>query len=725
MPQARGIGEVNTSRGNGSGQLPAWGAERRLQGRLTGGQRKENETLFGQMVGVEAGKLPFGLVHPDWAGPTATLSFSLDLEVGGQSFETDFLPITLHRGLPAPTDVLCLLIGEKDASTEVLKSEGSVDGEGNVVITIAEYDPTIFKRLRLLVMPLLPDPALRANWSEWSAASKEDKNRLKKHSRCQTSDIVNSRYMVCGAPGGVTHGRPLNDEPVVVSLDSWLGRPRTQPTFSIVRRDGQDTGLTRSFEEHAVTLEFEGVDSPAAWAAHHHGHGCTLLNSTDAERGILASADAICRLLSSCADRLCEKVRDDTLGGAQVYNAGARSWQHPSPSVSAEQTVNLLTCLKEQAPSCSRSITQRQWNYANNAVQLKDSGIRVPIGPVIRLADKSGQGGLALIREIRQNLTLENATVFDQHAAREVWALLEPSSDLLATVAALSQTGPELVAQALMRSPSGKMPKVTTKLQAAFAHLTELRVQLEDAAQLRHLVDLAQLAPRLQELSLSCSFCPATGKVPSREDLQGLSKHRELEKLSLSNFQVRTLPARVFQGLGKLKTLNLISNQLQTLSPEVFQGLGELQELNLVTNKLQTLPPKVFHGLGQLKGLSLASNQLQTLPPKVFHGLGELHELNLGDNQLQTLPTEVFQGLGELHELNLDDNQLQTLPTEVFQGLGELEVLDLAANQLQTLPPEVFQGLGKLRSLRGAREAEEVESFLQPAPESPGHLRRA
>ncbi|CAE7378922.1 unnamed protein product, partial [Symbiodinium sp. CCMP2456] len=393
LPQTRDIGEVNASlqgADSSSGQLPTWRAERHLRGRLSGGRRKENETPVGQMVAVEAGKLAFGVVQPDWAGPAATLSFSLDLEVGGQSFETDFVPITLHRGLPAPNDVLCLLIGEKDAGSEVLKPEGKVDSQGNAVVTISEYDPTVFKSLRLLVMPLLPDPDLRANWSEWCAPSQEDQKRLEQHSRCQTSDIIRSRYKVCGAPAGVTHGRPLNDEPLVVNLDPWLGRPQAQPTFGIVHRDGpgHGSGSKGSAKERTVALHFEGVDGPAAWAAH---HGCALLNSREAERGILASADAICSLLSSCADRLCEKVLVNSL-----------------PSVSAEQTAKVLTCLQQQAPPCSQSITEQQWHYSNHAVHLEGSGIRIPIGTLMQQADKLGQGGLALFREIRQKLALEN-----------------------------------------------------------------------------------------------------------------------------------------------------------------------------------------------------------------------------------------------------------------------------------------------------------------------------
>jgi len=31
--------------------------------------------------------------------------------------------------------------------------------QGNVVVSISKYDPLAFEKLRLLVMPMLPDPA--------------------------------------------------------------------------------------------------------------------------------------------------------------------------------------------------------------------------------------------------------------------------------------------------------------------------------------------------------------------------------------------------------------------------------------------------------------------------------------------------------------------------------------------------------------------------------------
>ena len=155
-------GSLNTSQGVEDR------ADRRLRGRLGGcrlSQAEEDEAdvgtamQCGQAADAKLGRLAFGLIRPDWAGSVATLSFSLDLQIGEQRFEADFTPIALHRGPPRPSDALSLLLGENDSGTVVLGSKASVDSLGRVVVSISEYDPAAWKSLRLLVMPMVADPA--------------------------------------------------------------------------------------------------------------------------------------------------------------------------------------------------------------------------------------------------------------------------------------------------------------------------------------------------------------------------------------------------------------------------------------------------------------------------------------------------------------------------------------------------------------------------------------
>ena len=184
------------------------------------------------------------------------------------------------------------------------------------------------------------------------------------------------------------------------------------------------------------------------------------------------------------------------------------------------------------------------------------------------------------------------------------------------------------------RRRAALISRVCARGQAAFANLTKMQVSLEDAAQLEQLGALAQVAPKLRDLSLSCVRCPADRNIPEPEALRSFARLRALATLRFCSFRLVTLSEKAFGSLGGLKVLILAFNQLQSLEPGAFQGLGELEELNLAGNHLRSLPPGAFQGLGGLKTLILAHNQLQSLEPGAFRGLGELEELVLDENHL-------------------------------------------------------------------------------------------
>ena len=212
------------------------------------------------------------------------------------------------------------------------------------------------------------------------------------------------------------------------------------------------------------------------------------------------------------------------------------------------------------------------------------------------------------------------------------------------------------------RAGAALISRVCARGQAAFADLTEMEVSLEDAAQLEQLSTLAQLAPKLRVLRLSCGQCPADRNIPEPEALRSFARLSALAVLGFTDFRLLTLPDMAFGSLGGLKTLDLRGNHLQSLEPGAFQGLKELKKLFLTSNQLQSLQPGAFQGLGELEELSLAQNQLRSLPPGAFQGLGGLKKLNLGANHLQSLWPGTFQGLKELKKLDLFRNQLRSPP---------------------------------------------------------------
>ena len=313
--------------------------------------------------------------------------------------------------------------------------------------------------------------AFRANWSEWAPAGEAEKKLAEKHGQCSESGFVRSRYAICAAHGGVAQERSLWDEPMAVRIDPFRGQPESPPTFTVVPRRAKKDGWdqTWSSKDHSVTIEFGSVDSPAAWAAKRHG--CSILNSSAAERGVLTSADAICHLLPKCEMhemQLCGQVRNESLGGHAIWDWSSRVIERvrTSPLLAPKGVVKLLICLQAQATACSRSI-RREWLYeeSGGGVGLKGYGVQIPMRTLLQQVN-SIPGGLALLQEIRAKLPKKEAARFDEDAAKEVWWLPEPSSSLLSTMAVMSEDLAALVAGALIRSPSVKVPPMTSQLQA-------------------------------------------------------------------------------------------------------------------------------------------------------------------------------------------------------------------------------------------------------------------
>eukprot|EP00904_Undaria_pinnatifida_P010971 jgi/Undpi1/7003/HiC_scaffold_21.g09477.m1 len=117
--------------------------------------------------------------------------------------------------------------------------------------------------------------------------------------------------------------------------------------------------------------------------------------------------------------------------------------------------------------------------------------------------------------------------------------------------------------------------------------------------------------------------------------------------IDLSENDLTTIPADLFESLGAVSTLNLAGNKLSTLDEDLFQPMASsLGSLSLNNNELASLPSNVFDNLGALATLDLHSNFLTTLPGDLFDDLGSngaLTTLDLSDNPgLQCIPAVTF-----------------------------------------------------------------------------------
>ncbi|XP_072202989.1 uncharacterized protein [Excalfactoria chinensis] len=137
-----------------------------------------------------------------------------------------------------------------------------------------------------------------------------------------------------------------------------------------------------------------------------------------------------------------------------------------------------------------------------------------------------------------------------------------------------------------------------------------------------------------------------------------------------------------FCNLSKLYDLKLQAQQpygLKMLPHHFFQGLVELQRLSLSQNMLRSIPPDVFEDLGKLRSLTLAdsNNGIHDLPDGIFRNLGNLQFLDLENVGLHSLTLEVFGNLSKLRVLRLARNELKTFNDSVANQLPSLRYLDL------------------------------------------------
>ena len=184
-------------------------------------------------------------------------------------------------------------------------------------------------------------------------------------------------------------------------------------------------------------------------------------------------------------------------------------------------------------------------------------------------------------------------------------------------------------------------------------------------------ISLVTFIPQIHSISLA-EYIQQNG-MPLMDDVYGILNLSDKNLTDLTG--LHTIP-----NINQVRYLILSDNQLQTLPANIFNGLNSLIQLILANNQLQTLPANIFNSLQSLQYLYLDSNQLQTLPDNVFRDLNNLETISLNNNQLQTLPANTFNGLRSLKYLYLNNNQLQTLLDTIFNDLNKLQDLNLSGN---------------------------------------------
>ncbi|CAE7338628.1 unnamed protein product [Symbiodinium sp. CCMP2592] len=508
---------------------------RRLSGLLTGCtipssrmvpdvQRQEGNCAE---VAEEGRRLHFKDVRPDWQSHLGRLELGVVLEVGEQRFQTETQVVALREGLPVPASAFVDLLAEShggilpNTTRGRIETNASVDSAGDVIVEIDEFDPAEVSSLQLFVLPTLLDTAFNVSWeAELVLASTSEHSRLKEGRLCRESGWLRHRYALCGQ-----HGL-LSDLPASLPVSPWTGQFEEEPRFKVSPRAGHlSPGLWPAPRSHEVRLVFAGADSPAAWGA--KKHGCDAVKSS--QRGILASADAVCHLFSlDCGSDFCILVDNEALAGATVWSNGRHI--HIEPLLAPSSVVRVGVCARRLG-ACSSFSNWTSWTFdaVTRTLMLAKHGASVPVSVLVAQVAKLGDQGLVFLEHVYGAVMVSDKfetrveDAFQEALSAATWTLDPVPPSLLLAVARLNKTTmPSLLLQSLVKSPNlhsfGEMDrKELAKLQEAFVSVKVFQVELSDPVQFGQLGSALDLASDVEELHISCARCPGASREPPKE----------------------------------------------------------------------------------------------------------------------------------------------------------------------------------------------------------------
>lgn len=112
----------------------------------------------------------------------------------------------------------------------------------------------------------------------------------------------------------------------------------------------------------------------------------------------------------------------------------------------------------------------------------------------------------------------------------------------------------------------------------------------------------------------------------------------QLETLSISGFQLTTLPVYVFPKSGNiLKILRINNSKINALKPEWFKTLTNLENLSLDFNEIEEIPFGIFVPLRQLVSFSMTDNKLYVISSKSFFNVSQLREYQFNNNLIDAI----------------------------------------------------------------------------------------
>ena len=178
----------------------------------------------------------------------------------------------------------------------------------------------------------------------------------------------------------------------------------------------------------------------------------------------------------------------------------------------------------------------------------------------------------------------------------------------------------------------------------------------------------------------------------SQLEAEGFKSLRHLKRLTLDGCHLRSIPARAFWGLTKLRTLSIKTRNagVLSISSDAFLGLEDLENLDLSGNYIRYLSPNALCPLQGLQTLNLSRNEIGGLADlgNSMHCIEKVSSVDLSYNQLPFFAG--FTAMMKLQELRLSNNKIRDIKKDALIKHPNLKFIDLSNNRLSSLPEDVF-----------------------------------